>query len=209
MKSKLVFWSRALLSLVSSFLISACATTHATDPTSLDRNSTTSEDAFDYKSIVSSWTRKEQSYDNFAASFQVTAVLLSKELVEAQVKLDAQRFSWSQNETQEAKQKALYDVQSQTTVLISLYTDKDEDNNLEKSKPSWNLYLDVNGRHLAPQSVTRIYENRVSLLQKYPSVNVWSRNYYAKFAIPTDEASSSGAIVTLAGPLGNAHLKFK
>lgn len=203
------------IGLLFFFITAACSTAPSTDPGSIDQShnqigaEVTSQESHDYKSVVDAWTKKDQAYNNFAAAYQVTAILLSRELVEAQVRLDAQRFNWSPEETQNARLKALSDLQTETTFLLSLYTEKDEDNNLEKANPSWNLFLDVNGRHVAPQSVKRIYENRVSLSQKYPAIGVWSRNYYVKFPVPSDDASRGNVALNLAGPLGNAHLKFK
>jgi hypothetical protein len=202
------------IGLLLIFVTMACSTVPSTDPASVDHNGPTNgpgsyQESRDYKSILNSWTKKDQAYNNFSAAYQVTAVLLSREVVEAQVKLDAERFNWSQEEIEKARQKALDDLQTQTTFLLSLYTDKDEDNNLEKANPAWNLFLDVNGKHVPPQSVKRIYENRVSLLQKYPVINIWSRNYYVKFPVPSDDASTNNTLLTLAGPLGSAHLKFK
>jgi hypothetical protein len=200
------------IGLLFIFAIAACSTAPSTDPSSLSGSSDAvknSQDTQDYKSVVSAWTKKDEAYNNFSASYQVTAILLSREVVEAQVRLDADRFKWSQDEIQTARQKALGDLQNETTFLLSLYTDKDEDNNLEKSNPAWNLFLDINGRRVPPQSVKRVYENRQSLIQKYPAINVWSRNYYVKFPVPSDDASRGDTALNLAGPLGSAHLKFK
>ena len=194
------------IGLLLIFVITACSTAPSTDPSSVKNSS---QDSQDYKSVVDAWTKKDEDYKNFSAAYQVTAILLSREVVEAQVRLDADRFRWSQEEIQSAREKALGDLQTQTTFLLSLYTDKDEDNNLEKSNPAWNMFLDVNGRRVAPQSVKRVYENRQSLTQKYPGINVWSRNYYVKFPVPSDDASRGDTALNLAGPLGSAHLKFK
>lgn len=187
------------------FVLAACSTTPNTDILEGKKPSSSSHD---YESVLDSWTRKGEDYNNFEASFQVTAVLLSRELTEEQIKLDATRFNWSDEETQTARQKALDELQKETTFMVSLYTGRDEDNNLDKSNPAWNLYLNVHGKRTTPQLVKRVYENRVGFMQKYPGSNVWTRNYYVKFPVPSDDASAGGAELAISGPLGNAHLKY-
>src|SRR6266550_1887524 len=116
------------------FALTACSSAPSTNP------QVTAQSGRDYKTVLEAWTRKEQAYANFSAAFQVTAILLSRDLVEEQIQFDAKRFNWSSEETQGARQKALYELQTQTTFLVSLYTDRDEDNNLDKASPAWNLY---------------------------------------------------------------------
>ena len=185
----------------------ACSTA-PTDPVGGTPLQSHAKDApTDYRSTIETWTRKDQGYLDFAQSFQAAATLLSRAVTEQQVNLNAENLSWTPEQKQEARQKALYDLQGQTTFLLSLYTDKDEDNNLDKKDSIWNLILEVNGKRIYPESIKRVYENRAVLLQKYPHINVWSRNYIVKFPIPTDDASN-GAKFTVTGPIGNAHLDF-
>jgi hypothetical protein len=197
--------------LIASLFMTGCSTS-STSPDKIEAASTVAAETVgspsDYVSTVARWTQFEQGYDKFAQSFKVAGTVLSRELVDAQVRLDGENFNWSADQKEQNRQKALYDLQTQTTVLVSLYTAKDEDNNLDKSNSVWNLFLDVNGKRLVPQSVKRIFENRASLLQKYPHLEIWNKNYYVKFAVPTDDATSSHAAFTIAGPLGSAHMKF-
>jgi hypothetical protein len=193
---------------VLSLLILACSTA-PTDPTGASPLEHQAQAApSDYKSVIERWTRHDQGYLDFAQSFQAAATLLSRAVTEKQVNLNAENLNWTPEQKQDARQRALYDLQGQTTFLLSLYTDKDEDNNLDKSNSIWNLILEVNGKRLYPQSIKRVYENRAVLLQKYPYINVWSRNYLVKFPINTDEATSSGAQFIVTGPIGKADLKF-
>jgi hypothetical protein len=163
---------------------------------------------FSYEQTVSKWTQGDSAYDNLHASFRIKVTLLSRELVEKQLDLDKNLYKWTPEQFESEKQKALYDLQSQTTVLVSLYTQKDEDNTLDKSHTPWNMFLEINGKRYTANQVKRIYENRVVLINKYPYLDPWSRNYFVKFPLPTDDTSAGASSFNLTGPLGAVELKF-
>ncbi|MDZ4677987.1 MAG: hypothetical protein SGI74_10840 [Oligoflexia bacterium] len=161
-----------------------------------------------YTTVLDRWTTGEKSYASMSAAYQVTATLQAMEVVEHQVFQDAQQYQWSAEQLREARQKALYEAQNETTVFVSLYTDKDDTNVLDKKDSVWNIFLDVSGQRVMPKSIKRVYENKVALAAKYPYHNIWSKPYIIKFPIGTVAATSGAVGLTLAGPLGGSFLKF-
>lgn len=161
-----------------------------------------------YSDVLDKWTASERAYNGITADFQVTATLVSTDVLEHHIFRSAEELHWTADQFKEARQKALYGAQSETTFFIALYTEKDENNDLDKTKSSWNVFLDVGGRRVSPKSIQRLHENTILLVDKYPYYTVWSRPYLVRFPIGTAEVMGSPAILTLAGPLGAAHLKF-
>lgn len=161
-----------------------------------------------YTSVLNKWTDKDRAYTGMTAAFQIEATLMSQDLIEHQLYIDADQFHWTNEQFKEARQKALYDAQSEATVFISFYTEKDENNNLDKTNTDWNIFLDVGGKRVSPKSLKRLYTNRAVLLNKYPYHDAWSRAYEVKFVIPTLSATASEARLIVAGPIGASHLKF-
>ena len=89
-----------------------------------------------------------------------------------------------------------------------LYTAQDENNDLEKSKSVWNIFLDVEGKRLTPKSVKRVSENKDKLKDRYSYLNPWSKIYLITFPVPAGELTSRTSTLTLAGISGAAILKF-
>jgi hypothetical protein len=161
-----------------------------------------------YDSVINHWTDHEKNYTAFSSSFQVTASLLSNEVIEHQVYLDAQKLHWTSAEYKEQHQKVLTEAQTTTTCFVSIYTAKDENNNLDKKNTSWNIFLESNDKHILPTSIKRVYESPAVLMVKYPYLNVWSRIYLIKFPISTAMATENAPSLIIAGPAGDAHLHY-
>jgi len=161
-----------------------------------------------YDQALSRWTQNDKAYSGLSESYQVSSTLLSKEIVEQQVYMDAEEYHWTAEQFKDARQKALYDLTAKTTFFMAVYTEKDESNNLDKTNTIWNVFLNVNGHHYPTTSVKRIYDNREVLLRKYPYIQVWSRYYWVTFGVSTNEVTAGSSELTIAGPLGGSHLHF-
>jgi hypothetical protein len=162
-----------------------------------------------YSTILNHWTDSDKAYSGLSAVYEVTATLMALEVVEHQVYLDAEQLKWTPERYRDAKQKALFEAQTEATVFVSLYTGKNENNDLDKTKTIWNIFLNADGKRFEPKSIKRIHDNQAQLLAKFPYHNVWSRAYMIKFSAQTSVVTSSSKIsLTLASPLGSSELKF-
>lgn len=161
-----------------------------------------------YDAAVEKWSNVEKAYQGLDESFQVAATLLAENIVAHQVFIDAEDLHWTPEQYREARDKALGEGQTSTKFFVSLYTNRDESNNLDKSNSIWNIFIDVNGHRYTPTTVKRIYENSISTKRKYPYVQVWSRYYYVTFPVSTAEVTSGKCVLTVAGPIGGTHLSF-
>jgi hypothetical protein len=162
----------------------------------------------DYDHILNHWTDKEKNYNAFSSTFQITATLVSTEIMEHQVYMMAQKSHWTSAQLTEEKQKQLSEAQNVTTCFFSFYTDRDENNNLDKKQTSWNIFLEAGGSRVSPSSIKRVTDGLDNVMQKYPYVTRWTKWYMVKFPISTSVAISGPLTLTVAGPAGDAHLHF-
>lgn len=183
-------------------MLTACATTHeyALQGAPMPEGS--------YSSHLSKWTDSKKEYSGIVASYQVNATLLSPEIIRHQIFEQSSQAHLTSEKYAENLYKALDEAKKQTSIFVALYTEKDENNDLESKKTLWNIFLDVGGKRISPVSVKRLHENQLVMNARYPYVNSWVRNYLVVFPISTDEAVSQNVEFVLAGPLGAARLKF-
>ncbi len=192
-------------SLLLFLLVAGCAAAPTQNSESEHKN-TLAE--IDYEGILKRWTTRDEAYQDYSQSYIVLATMISRELKERQINSEADHMHWTPSERQENLQKASYDLQTNTTFFVSLYTQNDVDNNLDKKDSIWNIFLDVNGKRVQPTSIKKIYENKAVLQTKYPYLDPWSKNYYVTFPVPADSVSDALPQMTIAGPFGASHLKF-
>ena len=103
----------------------------------------------EYSDVVEKWTDSKKVYSGIISTYQVTATLNSPEVMEYQLYLESQSAHRSIEQYNEARKAMVEDMSSQSTFFVMLYTAKDENNDLEKTKTSWNIFLDYwNMRHL-------------------------------------------------------------
>jgi hypothetical protein len=162
-----------------------------------------------YSVVLEEWTSSDRAYDGIVEIFQVTATLHSRDLVEGQTYQDAELFHWTPVQYKEERQKALAESQKETVVFISFYTEKDDQNNLDKKNSIWNIFLDNNGKRVLPSTIKRVYDVSAVLKARYPYHNNWFRPYLVKFPIATDVVTAGRTTLTIAGPVGRVHLPYK
>jgi hypothetical protein len=161
-----------------------------------------------YSDALERWTDSKKVYSGIIAAFEVTATLNSLPIIEHQVYLDSVKSRSTTQEYTDARKKALDEARSQTTFFVMLYTDKDENNDLDKLKNFWNIFLDVDGKRLMPKSVKKVYENKARLQDRYSYLNPWGKSYIVTFAVPAGEITTRTSTLTMASTLGAAILKF-
>ncbi|MCC6278042.1 MAG: hypothetical protein IT289_09025 [Oligoflexia bacterium] len=162
----------------------------------------------DYKSILEEWTNSDKVYSGLKADFIVDATLKTREIIEHQNYKDAVRLSWTPEQFRENRQKSLYEASAETHFFVSLYTETDDINNLDKSSSTWNVFLDVGGRRLQPKQVRRLFDEREVLITHYPYHSIWARPYLIRFEIPTSDVIGTTSTLTIAGPRGASKLFY-
>jgi hypothetical protein len=162
----------------------------------------------DYQQILDRWTQTAGVYRSLVETLQVTATMISQDVGDAQLEKMNDQFHWTADQFKENRDKAATEMQTQTKFFVGAYTDQSEDNNLDKEKSDWNIFLNLDGRRVNPTQVKRLYDNAATLQAKYPYVNVWNRYYMVTFPVGTYEAQGGHPELVIAGAVGSVKLKF-
>lgn len=162
----------------------------------------------DYQNILDRWTLSDKVYQGLQNRFQVTASVLSPELLMAQLKNQTRTYQWSAEEFTKKRDEVLKEAQVYTKVFLSFFTPVDEDNNLDKTKSIWNLVLVADGKRYSPTSVKRAFSPLSELKQKYPFHNPWSRPYEVTFPVSASVAIQKRLVLVISGPVGNCEMPF-
>lgn len=196
-----IFMKRISL-LITMFWLVGCATTseYAMQGAPVPEGS--------YAGVLEKWTAEKKAYSGIVSTFQVIATLQTTDIIQHQVFIESSKTQRTTDQYLTARRKALEETANQTQMFIALYTEKDENNDIDLAKTKWNLFLDVNGRRISPSKVKKVYENRTALLDRYPYLNTWSKFYLLDFPIPQSQVTAQTVTFTMAGPLGSAQLKF-
>lgn len=162
----------------------------------------------DYSQVVNKWSVEEKVYSGLSSSFQINATMHSMDLLYHQVFQDSISARNTREQYLASRSKVETEAQQQLSFFVALYTEKDENNDLDKSKTLWNIFLDVKGRRVTPKSIKRVFEKRAVLQNRYPFLTPWSRLYLVTFPVRVTDAMDQPVVLTMASPLGAAHLKF-
>lgn len=184
------------------FLLSACSTTSNYSIPNVPRP------AGNFTNVIDKWSRTEKVYSGVMTSFQVSATMHTTDVIEHHVYQEAVSTQRTTPQYQEMRSRALIDNQNQTQFMITFFTDKEADNDLDKKKTLWNLFLDVEGRRISPKQIKRVIENRAALKEKYPYLSHWGKQYLVSFPVKVEEVQTRKSTLTLAGPLGAVYLQF-
>ncbi len=193
---------KSYIYLVSILLLTSCATTN-----SYEIEGVTAPEG-NYNQVLDHWSSDAKVYSGVVSSFQVAATLLAPDVIHQQSYLEAKKIHRTAEQYTTADQAVMDETKNSTTFFVALYTDKDSNNDLDKQKSFWNVFLDVGGKRFTPKIVKRVFDNRIGLNDKYPYLNSWSRPYTIVFPLPLSQTLEQQVTLTVASPLGAAYLKF-
>ncbi|MBK9294618.1 MAG: hypothetical protein IPM57_09255 [Oligoflexia bacterium] len=189
-----------LLSILS--VLTGCATSSDYEIPNVARPAGSLRDAVD------KWSQTEKVYAGVMTSFQVSATMLTTEVLEQHIYREAINARRSTAQYQEARSRALIETQNQTQFMVTLFTDKEADNDLDKGRTLWNVFLDINGKRISPKHTKRLHENKAVLKEKYPYLSSWGKHYLVSFPVRVEEVQMLKSTLTIAGPLGAVYLPF-
>ena len=162
-----------------------------------------------YLDQVQALTVKDEKHMGFSNVYNFSAVLLSQDLLQAQLELDAFDFQWDDSQYQEKRRDYLQTASQNTQVFLSFFTPNNKNNNLDKYDALWKVFLILDGRkYEAKAAKAKTPSSRLGSL--YPSHNGFSHAYVLSFAIPLGEIEKASEIrLLLTGNLASSNLPFK
>ena len=180
--------------LLSFLLLSACATSYTNPNLKLAPEE-------DYYSALDTKTRKEKVYDGLYAKIEFTAVLLNSEISHLQLDQNARIYQWNLDQYSTEKAKVESDLSKQSTVFLSFFTPERKNDDLNKSKTLWRIFLDTNGKRYEGK-IEKIKTVFAEVKTLYPAHNRWSTAYRVTFPVPISAIEKSATNkFTITGPV--------
>ena len=164
-------------------------------------------DESDYYSTVDKNARRKQVYDGFYATMDFSAVLLNTPTSRARVDQNARIYQWDSDKYKDEKAKAESNLAKQTEVFLSFYVPDRKNDDLNKTKTLWKIFLDANGKRYEGKA-EKIKTVIAEVIAIYPQHNRWSTPYKVTFNVPTSYVEASPVKLTLTGPVGSASVDF-
>jgi len=135
-----------------------------------------------YDDLLKAWTRGVKVYNGLDATIYATATFKSPEFREAYIIRYADAIKAEESLKRTLLDKETGEHEKSNEFFISVYTSKDEWNDLDKSNSVWKLYLaDEKGARLTPVSVKKVDRNDALVKEFFPYLDAWSTAYVVRF----------------------------
>ncbi|HEX4924687.1 MAG TPA: hypothetical protein VFV50_11395 [Bdellovibrionales bacterium] len=191
--------SRLLFVLLAAIQI-ACTTT-------ADRPQAAISDK-EYVELVEKHTKGKKLYDGFNLAFEYHATLLTTELQNAQVEVEATDFQWTREKAQTERDKIQTSAAKETQIFLSFFTPENENDNLETTGSLWRIYLVTGGMKYEGKAI-RTGGLLADLQRKYPHHTRFSTPYLVTFNVPLNLIQGSDIQFVLTGTVGTSEVPFK
>lgn len=163
-----------------------------------------------YEAVLERWTKSDRKYSGLENKFELTATLLSVDIIEAQYSKDASQYKWAGEDARKKHDAAFKDSTNSSRVFLSFFTPVEENSRLDKADSVWHIFLIVDGKQYDARMIKRIFGNMADLKQKYPYHNPWSKAFDLTFPVSTDIVSRASSVkLVMSGPVGHSELIFK
>jgi hypothetical protein len=164
-------------------------------------------DESEYYSTIDNNSRRKQVYDGFYATMEFSAALINTPASRARVDQNARIYQWDADKYKDEKAKSESNLAKQTEIFLSFYVPDRKNDDLNKSKTLWKVFLDANGKRYEGK-VEKMKTLIAEVLALYPLHNRWSTPYKVIFNVPTDLVEAGPTKLTLTGPVGFASVDF-
>lgn len=161
----------------------------------------------DYQKLVSNHTKREQKYDGFYNTLDVSATFLNSDVQTAILQKKAETLQW-QNATAQAEREKLFQQNSNSTqFFVSFFIPTRRLNNLDKPDSVWKVYMEVGGQKYEGQA-TKNKEALETLQATYPQHSRWSIPYIVSFKIPLSQVEKQTVKLVFASSVAQSALQF-
>lgn len=160
------------------------------------------------ESLVEDYSDESQKYDGFENILQVAGTLLNSKVKPAVLDQKARVYEWNDEQLEQERKTMQTDLGKKTEIFLSFFTPNKKQDDLNKTKSLWKIFLDAGGRRYEG-TATRLNSQVGEMRVYYPYHNRWSTPYMISFNVPTSEIENTEAKLTLTGPVGSTTLTFK
>jgi hypothetical protein len=183
-----------------ALLFSGCATTYVNPNLKLT-------DEKDYHEALEHFTVRKKVYDALYQTLEFAATFLNSSVMKLQIDQNARIYQWNLDQYSAEKSKVDSNLSKHTEIFLSFYTPERKNDDLNKTKTKWKVFLDANGRRYDGK-IERIKAEYAEIISLYPHHNRWSTPYRVTFPVPTSAIENGLSKLTLTGPVGSASIEF-
>lgn len=187
----------SLTSLLLSFLI-GCASSHINE---------TGFDQREFERIIAKYTQKSQKYQGFYNTYNIRITFLNSLVEDSLLRKKRNYFQWEESEYRKEREKVLQVQSSKSKVMMAFYTPERKDNNLDKPKSIWKIYLKSNGVKY-PGTVKKMKVNRSEFARLFPHYTRWDTPYEVTFDAPMSVIEQKGNTVIVTSSVGSSTFDF-
>lgn len=160
-----------------------------------------------YNEILTSHTATIRKYVGFYNTIEMQGVLLTPDMVDAQIKQNTRLYQWDADKVRVEREKMNSRLNSDTEIFLAFYTPERKNDNLDKVQTLWKVFIDANGHR---------YEGKITKIKLLPGEIMGMYPFYSRFCtpynvtIPVPAAQLSGPVrLTVTGSLSSASIDLK
>ncbi len=163
----------------------------------------------EYQTALNAWTREKTVYSQFETRLHVTATLKSDEFRKAYAREYGRRHDLDPDVVREREEAAGNVAQDFLEVAMYAYTPEREDNDFERARSIWTVFLvDAKGKKTTPLEIRRVDPITAATLAFYPYIGRYHGVFYSlKFPPRSPEASARLKLI-LTSVRGRAELDW-
>jgi hypothetical protein len=135
-----------------------------------------------YYDLLAKACAHDEVYEGFQNKFQYTACLLTSDILDMQLDINAKAFLWSAEQYNQKKQELNDKKKTSTIVFLSFFSPERKVDDLNTKASLWRLFLDMNMQRTLG-TVMKSSSNVEDVMAQYPKHNAWSTAYEVTFPI--------------------------
>jgi len=163
--------------------------------------------ANEYEATIDKWTRHESIYSGLYNLLEVYVTYNSGKVLFSQLDQNARMYQWDKSKYLENKAATEKNYNRETEVFVSLYTPERKNNDLQKNKTLWKVFLDANGRRYEGVA-TKVKSVPGEVQGLYPYYNRFFVPYSVKFPVSALSLEGKKVRFTMTGPVGSISMNF-
>jgi hypothetical protein len=191
---------KILVLTLAPFALNGCATSYVNPQLQLS-------DESDYFSSLEHFTSGKKVYDGLYQTIEFSGSLLNSEVSKFQIDQNARIYQWNLDQYNLEKSNRAAVLASKTEVFLSFFTPERKNDDLNKVKTKWKIFLDANGKRYEAK-IEKMKAQYSEVISLYRNHNRWSTPYKLTFDVPTATIENSTAKLTITGPVGSASIDF-
>ncbi len=160
-----------------------------------------------YKKLIAQNTQNDKQYEGLYNIYEAYATLLNAETQEALLQREGYYMQWDMTKAQTERERSIQKRSTSTQFYLSLFTPKNQHNDLHKLASMWKVFLEVDGIRYQGK-VERFPKNLEQIKNLFPHHSRFNRGYIVNFAIPLSQVENQKSVFILTSTLGTSTFKF-